>query len=307
MRIRSGPAGFCVTAAIGAMVTAGFSWVTVLLGWSISTLIMLLLPMRRNDTGQGPPAVTLLMAVLAMTAAALGAEGAFPEDSTFPFVSAMLLLILWRALCGRRRGLQGTVTVLGMILLPVLGVVLLFGLGDVQWRENLPAASPWFQVYVAVAAASPWWCLDLEKRTGRTWLWYGASGLMSLGLSLLTHGTLGGTLASVERFPLYRAVQTVRILGALQRMEALVAAVVLMGGFGVLLMLGELAADSLKALPGKSDRRKTAAVLLTVFLLEWMFRALSGPAERVVETAFWVLTPVFALWVVFLTKPTENA
>ena len=43
MRIRSGATGFCVTAAVAAMATAGFAWPAVLMGWGMSTLVMLAL------------------------------------------------------------------------------------------------------------------------------------------------------------------------------------------------------------------------------------------------------------------------
>ena len=48
MRIRSGATGFCVTAAVAAMATAGFAWPAVLMGWGMSTLVMLALGVYRH-------------------------------------------------------------------------------------------------------------------------------------------------------------------------------------------------------------------------------------------------------------------
>ncbi|MBQ9270364.1 MAG: hypothetical protein IJ206_12800 [Oscillospiraceae bacterium] len=303
MRIRNGAAGFCVTAATAAMATARFAWPAVMLGWMVSTLVMLALGHCRREPISGPKWVVLLLGVLTMTAAVLGAERAFPEDSTFPFVSLMLLLLLWRGMRGTKRGVESTAAILGMILLPVLGAVLLFGLGEsaVQWTR--PAAADWKQVWISAAAASPWWCLEREKRDVRSWLWYGASAGVSLGLSVLTYGALGNALAQAEAFPLYRSVQTVRILGVLQRMEALVAAALLMGGFGILLLAGETAALGLK----RSNKWKSCGVLAVVFLLEWLFRALSEQVRQITETVFWGLLPLFVLWVVFLTKNEKTS
>ena len=100
MRIRSGAAAFSVTTALAAVATAGFSLAVVALGWAVGTLVMLVLPLCRRRR-EGLQAVTLMFGTGAMTAAVLGAERAFPADSTFPFVSGMLLLLLWRALCGQ--------------------------------------------------------------------------------------------------------------------------------------------------------------------------------------------------------------
>lgn len=303
MRIRSGAAGFCVTAAVAAMATAGFAWPAVLLGWTVSTLVMLVLGRCHREPVLGPERITLLLGVLTMAAAVHGAERAFPEDSTFPFVSLMLLLLLWRGMRGTERTAESTAAILGIILLPVLGAVLVFGLGETAGKWTRPVAADWKQVWISAAAASPWWCLDRGKRDVRSWLWYGASAGVSLGLSVLTWGTLGSALAQTEQFPLYRSVQTVRILGVLQRMEALVAATLLMGGFGILLLAGKTAVQGLK----KPNKWKFCGVLATVFLLEWLFRALSEQVREIAETVFWGLLPFFMLWIVFLTKNEKNS
>lgn len=293
---------FGAVAAIAAMVTAGFSWVSVLLGWGIGTLIMLLLPSSEDNFGKPAAWCLLLESVVVMAAAAMGAEDAFPEDSTFPFVSAVLLLILWRAMCGERRTLGNVANVLGLLLLPVLAAVLL-GLKDVSWRENLPQRSSWFEIYITIGAMSPWWCLSAGRRRKSTWIWFGTCAAVSLGFSLLTRGILGNALVETEPFPLYRAVQTIRILGVLQRFEALLAAAVLMGAFAVLLLAAEKAATALDVIaPDQPRCKKCGAVALAAFLMEWGFRQLPWGTAETAEAVFWGVIPILALWVVFSGK-----
>lgn len=293
---------FAAAAAIGAVVTAGFSWLPVLLGWGISTILMLILPERGPLRDRKTAALVLLGSVAVLAAAALGAEDAFPEDSTFPFVSAALLLLLWRAMCGERRTAGDVANVLGLFLLPVLAAVVIFGLPNVRWTETAPVC-PWRQVLITVAAASPWWGLRRGARSRRTWAWYGASAGVCLGFSLLTWGILGRGLTAAEAYPLYRAVQTIRILGVLQRFEALLAAAVLMGTFSVMLLTGERAAEALALFsPDRKRTWKSGLICLGAFAAEWVLRWAPEGARSVAETVFWALIPLAALAVVLLEK-----
>ena len=307
MREHSGAGAFCVTTAAAAMVTAGFSWLPVLLGWTISSLILLIVSMGEDQRTRGPGIVTLAGSMIWMTGILIGAERAFPTDGTFPFVSISLLLLLWRAMSGNRVIFRSASNLLGLILFPVLAAVVLFGMQDVSWKEELPAGFSWQQVYITIAASSPWWSAFRSLRNRRDRAWYIGSAAAGVGLSLLTHGILGDGLAAREPYPLYRAVQSVRVLGALQRMEALVAAVVLMGGFAMLLWLGEISSEILEQTPGRSKQWKSGLLLLTVFLLEWMTRSVSASALGWMKSLFWGLTPLFALWVVFMTKCEKNS
>lgn len=300
---------FAAVVAISAIVTAGYSWLPVLIGWCIGTIILALLPERKPmDTGKLSATVILLGGILVLAAVTLGAEDAFPEDSTFPFVSVALLLLLWRAMCGEKTTAAATANLLGMILLPMLAVVVLFGFRDVSWLENIPPKYPWTQVLVSVAVTSPWWCFRRGKLTKGSWLWYGAAGFLSVSMSLLTRGILGSSLSAYEAFPLYRAVQTIRVLGILQRMEALLAAVVLMGAFAVMLLTGDKVARALDVLlPERKRKWKCGVTLLIVFGLENGVRMIKSGVIDVAETVFWGLVPVLALWVVFSGKREKIA
>ena len=154
---------------------------------------------------------------------------------------------------------------------------------------------------------SPQWRLrapgGLWRRTNGT---NRAGDGTSLGLSLLTHGTLGAALAEAEQFPLYRAVQTVHIVNA-QHAEALVAAAVLLGSFSMLLTLGEMTVSAVRSKPKEDVRWKIAGVLVAVFLLEWAIRDAVGALSQSVRTVFWGLVPVGTLWLVFCTKTSKKA
>lgn len=206
------------TVAITAIVTAGFPWLSVLLGWLLGAVLTLLLQrVPGGHSGKLPALVTVLGGVLVLAAAAMGAEGAFPEDSTFPFVSLALMLLSLRAMVGERASGAAVANIIGMILLPMMAVMVLFGLRDVDWSENIPQEFRWGQVWVTVAATAPWWCFRRGPMEKRGWLWFGGVGALALGMSLLTRGILGAAFCGYEEFSLYRAVQTIRILGAVQR------------------------------------------------------------------------------------------
>lgn len=300
---------FAASVAVTAIVTASYSWTVVLLGWIIGAVVMLLTQNRSGSTVEkGSACVILLGGILVLAAAALGAEDAFPEDSTFPFVSAGLFLLLWRAMCGERETGGVTANLLGMILLPVLAVVVIFGLKDVSWTENKQLGGSWMQVLAATAAVCPWWCFRQGKLKGRNWGWFLASASLSVGMCLLTRGILGSGLVEAEPFPLYRAVQSIRILGVLQRMEALLAATVLMGAFSVMLLTGEQVADALDVLlPKQKKKWKSGCALLAAFLIENGFRALQSGTAKEIQAVFWGLLLVLALWVVFSRKNEEPA
>lgn len=295
---------FAAVVGVSAMVTAGFGWLTVLIGWCIGTVIFLLLPERRNgNMGKLSAAVVLVGGILVLAAGALGAEDAFPEDTTFPFISAAMLLLIWRSLCGERNTGAAVANLMGLVLLPMVGVVLLFGLRDVRWTENLPMGEAWGQIPVVVAATSLWWCFHRGEMEKRSWFWYAFSGLFSLGMSLLTHGILGRGLAAVEPFPMYRAVQTIRILGVLQRMEALFAAAVLMGAFCVMALVGGQVRTALDVLmPETKARWKCGAALLAAFGVEMGIKLAGNGIGGEIRGVFWVLIPILALWMVFLGK-----
>ena len=291
---------FAAVAGISAVVTAGFHWTEALLGWCLCAILRLILPAREGERGKLASVFLILGGVILAAAVAFAAEEAFPEESTFPFVSLGVMALLWRALIGERETGKRVGSVLGLILLPLLAAVILFGLSDIRWSENLPAALNWKHVWITVAVTSPWWCFGEEHRG---WGWFGICAGTCVGMSLLTRGILGSALTEQVGQPLYRAVQTIHVLGVLQRFEALLAAAVLLGSFGMLLLAGELMARGLSVLVPEGRKSWRLGVLTAAsFALELALRYCFGPGDSAIMTVFWGLIPIYALWVVFSKK-----
>lgn len=295
---------FGAAVAAAAIVTAGFPWQSVLAGWAVGALLAVLVwRIPRGHHGKLPALVTLLGGIIILAAAALGAEDAFPEDSTFPFVSLVLMLLTLRAMVGERTTGAAVANIIGLFLLPLVTVTVLLGLRDVSWRENIPEGLQWTQVWVAAAGTAPWWCFRKGPMDRKGWLWFGGGAVLAVGMSLLTHGVLGAALCGYEPFPLYRAVQSIRGLGGVRRLEALLAAAVLMGAFGLMLLAAEKVAAALEELlPGTPMGWKGGASVAAAFCVEWAVRAMRDSVTVRFEAVFWGLIPVWALWVVFTEK-----
>ena len=91
-------------------------------------------------------------------------------------------------------------------------------------------------------------------------------------------------------------------------MEALLAAVVLMGAFAVMLLTGDKVALALDVLlPEKKRKWKCGVTLLAVFALENGVRLIKSGVMDIAGTVFWGLAPILALWVVFSGKREKIA
>lgn len=295
---------FAAVAGISAVVIAGFGWLEVLLGWCVCGLLRLTLRKSRREPGKAAAVFLLLGGVLVASMAVFAAEEAFPEDSTFPFVSLGVMALLFRALIGGKNAGKNVGNVLGLILLPLLGAVVLFGLSDVRWSENIPVGMVWEQVWITVAVTSPWWVFTGEEKS---WSWFVLCGAISVGMCLMTRGILGAALTEQSTQPLYRAVQTIHIFGVLQRFEALLAAAVLLGAFGMMLFAGKLMRDGMELLTeGRWKRWHFGVAVVAAFCMEIVFRYWLGPWKDMVIATFWGIVPVFALWVVLFGNKAEN-
>ena len=306
MKCRTWPGLFAVSAVVSTVVGAGCYWINVLMGWGVGTLVLLCLREPRMS-GNVSAVLTLIMGLAVMVAAVMGAEEAFPEDHTFPFVSAVMLMLLWRALCGEERTPPAVANILGMILLPILCVVVFFGLKDVVWAENITGRTDWREIIVGVASVCPWWCLKEEKMDGRAWAWYGTAVAVGVGTCLLTRGVLGTALVEYDPFPMYRAVQALRIVGVPQRMEALFAAAVLMGAFALMLLSGWKMRTAAEILWGEVSRKKFGGVLAgVVFTAELVARGATAKLLGMATTIFWVMIPILTLSLVVFGKRRKN-
>lgn len=237
---------YAATLGASAVVTAGISPVSAALGWGGGALAGLLankMPERRVLVFQLPWALAII------TFGAWIGEHAFPQESTFPFVSVSLLLLLYYALGRDCAGELGRI--LGKTLFGVMAFLLVAGWKDIRWQW--PALPRLSEVLLCFAITIPWW-----RRMD--WKWYAMSGTSAVGVSLLTTGLLGRALAGYVEAPFYRAVQTIHIAGVLQRFEALMSGAVLLGAFALILYGGHLIQ--------KEEGWKQNLVLIAAFCIE---------------------------------------
>ena len=298
MKRSSGPGRFAATVGISAVVTAGFGWIEVLLGWTLAAVLRYLLPERKS----GRYNIICMWVLLALGAFLIGgvvlaAEKAFPEDGTFPFVTVGLLLLLYRTLIGEKNTGDMVANVLGLVLAGLMGVILLFGFSKVDFCEMVPTGFSWQQVWITAAVTAPWW---KEKDN---WGWFSAGAVFSVAMSQLCRGVLGAALTEYSELPLYRAVQTITIMGTLQRFEALFAAAVLMGTYAMLVQVGNVVREMGEDILGNiSNRKWTAIFLLVSFFVEKLYIMADSGLKSTISTVFWGAIPIFTLGVVFCKK-----
>lgn len=237
---------YAATLGAAAVVTAGISPVSVALGWGGGVLAGLIARKLPEDR---VAVVHLPWALAVITFGAWMGENAFPQESTFPFVSFCLLLLLYYALHRDCAGELGRI--LGKTLLGVVVFLLAAGWKDIRWQwPELPRLR---EILLSFLVTVPWW-----RRMD--WKWYGIAGLTAVGLSVLTTGILGSALAGFVEAPFYRSVQTIHIAGVLQRFEALMSGAVLLGAFALMLYGGQLIK--------KEESWKQNLVLIAAFCIE---------------------------------------
>ncbi len=298
MQMKKGACLFASTLGLAAVVTAGFGWPEVLVGWAAAALLRWSLPrgpIRRGGRLSG--GITAVGSVLIVCGALLAAEAAFPEEGTFPFVSLGMLYLFYRTVTGRAGAGVRAGNVLGLALCGLMGVLLVFGFTDIAWEETLPEGFSWKNSMVALALAGPWWC-SREQRD-HDWGWFIAGAGGAVALSLMVRGLLGMELTGQMPLPLFHAVETIKIMGSLQHFSALLAAAVLMGVYCLMAWTGEIMDSAVNALvpPGKKKLWAGAAAVI-VFLLESGYGMLNSGVQEAVSTAFWGFVLLFALWVV---------
>lgn len=299
---------FAASTGISALVVAGYAWQNVLIGWVICGGIRWLVPAGKAILRKKEHAlITVIGGIVLLTAAAVAAEEAFPQKSTFPFVSVGLLLLTLRSMVGVRENGRSVGRITGGVILVMLALILAFGVENVHWEELRVKEIGGREIVVSAAVGSLWW-MGKEKSGG--WKWFLASAFFAVGVSALTSGVLGSAYARETGAPMFRMVQTVEILGVLQRFEALAAVVMMLGAFSLMLFAGEKIRDSLPTvLPGVKKGYGIFGVLLIAFLLEWAFRSMGTEVQGRIGTIFWGLIPVFALWIVIsgnLEKMLDN-
>lgn len=298
MTIKRAPGIFAAVVGMSAVVSSGFGWTEILAGWLICALLRFL---KKEDGAYGrvSSAVIVLVGVVLLGITVQGAEQAFPGDETFPFVSAGLLILLYKMLSGAEEATVVVTNVLGMVLLGLLGSLTVFGLENVSWRENIPRGFRWDRMLISFVIFSPWW-IARQAGDGK---WFLGSGILAVGMSLVSRGILGASLTEYCQLPLYKAVETIHVLGTLQRLEAILAAAVLLGVFSMMGVIGSLVLKAGETLfPEMEKRTWLMPLLLAAFLVEFAIMHVETGFKTQLATIFWGLMPIFALWIVICKK-----
>lgn len=245
------------------------------------------------------PWIQLLVGTLLVAGAAQAAEQAFPEDSTFPFISLCMVLLLWYGVTGEDAG-RSAANVMGLLVLPLMAVVVVFGGISAQWTELKPQSVQISNIGITALVS----LLMVRGRGRKQWGWFTCAAVLGVGLSVVTQGALGRALVREEGAPLFRAVQTIRIFGKVQRIEAVLAAATLIGAFSAMLIGGELLRS------GMGNNKNKWRYLLPIAIgigLESIYRCVGEGVQSVMEAVFWGVLAVYALWIVILEKNEKSA
>ena len=300
MKLSRNAGNLAAALGISAVLTAGYSWLEVLLGWCIGAVLCWCYGMPWKWRRSKPVHwIQILMGILLIAGAAQAAEQAFPQDSTFPFVSLCMLLLLWHGISGADAG-RAAANAMGILVLPLMALIVLFGGVSAQWTELTPSEFSIAHVEITALVS----LLMTKGRGGKAWGWFAGAGILAAGLSVITQGALGQTLVQMEKAPLFRAVQTIRIFGKVQRIEAVLAAGTLIGTFSAMLIGGEI----LKTGMGKIRKKWTYLLPIAAALaLESVYRSVGERAQSVMGTVFWGILAVYALGVVILEKNEKTS
>ena len=299
LKVNRNAGNLAAAVGVSAVLTAGYSWLEVLLGWCIGAILCwgreIPWKWRRGRMSW----IQLLVGTLLVAGVAQAAEQAFPEDSTFPFISLCMALLLWYGVTGEDAG-RSAANVMGLLMLPLMAVVVVFGGISAQWTELKPQSVQISHIGITALVS-----LLMVRGGGRKqWGWFTCAAILGVGLSVVTQGALGRALVREEGAPLFRAVQTIRIFGKVQRNEAALAAATLIGAFSAMLIGGELLCS------GIGNKKNKWCYLLPIAIgvgMESMYRSVGEGARSVMKTAFWGILAVYALWIVILEKNEKSA
>lgn len=306
MRNRKRGAGlFASSVGIAAIVTAGFEPLEVLVGWIGAAILRLAFSnIRGFGKTNGTACITIAAGIPITAGLVWAAEQAFPQESTFPFVSVCMLLLLYRTMIGEKENAVITGNVLGLCILPLVAVIELFGINHLDWTQMIPDGFSGMHVLIVMGAAAPWWAAGNKEKK---WDWFLASGSTSLLMSILTAGILEKGLRACTEDTLYRAVQGIEIFGKLQRFEALLAAAILMGIFSAITLMGEKMKEAIEVLG--DDKKKKRCCLWTlgaVFAAELIVRSIKQEKGYWITGIYWGLIVLYGLFTAFSDKVEKS-
>ena len=214
---------------LGALICGGGDWLSVLLGCGAGFLLYYIYKKKdRPMPGwcrflQGIWCV-LLLGVLGQKANAL-----FPDAGNIYYIPSILLGFAW--LCARsgENKMSACNTVLAYFVWAAVGIVALCSIPQIEWRWTLPHPG-WQGAVLGFSLAAGG--MLIPGTPGKGWCFI--SALCPAVLALLVSGTLSPQLAQRESLAFFTLSRSIRLFGVVERFEALVAAGLCIGLFGVM-------------------------------------------------------------------------
>ncbi|MBQ6430279.1 MAG: LPXTG cell wall anchor domain-containing protein [Oscillospiraceae bacterium] len=221
---------------------------------------------------------------------------AYPSGSAFPLVGLLLLLL---ALYAAQKGGGAILRAGAIVFFFLIGFYLLilgFSLPDLRLSWLKPDLRPiWTAFPAALAPVSVLYLFEGENKEGKPTLWLIGGVLLALLAALVTAGSVSPPVARQEIFPFYTAAKSVKLFGAMERLEPFVSAALTAGGF---CLLGTLCAANEKILSVYVPK-PTKLAALTNFSVGgacvWASGVVSEGIFAIGMTIFWGLIPLLTL------------
>lgn len=269
---------------LGGGLAAGLAAAVILLGRRGGDLTA-----RAARTPLGRGALWLLFAwnLVALGAGARLLCGVFPDGNVL--IGLLLLLLSAYAAAHGRVAPVGAVCFFFLIIL--YSILFGFALPELNTAWLAPRRPDWRLLPAALVPTCALWLHDGKASRGvGGWLVCGAGVAVLAGLTAA--GSLSPTVAAREVFPFYEAAKSVRILGAMERLEPLVSAALTAAGF---CMLGLVCTVNERLLSVLAPRKKNLGAFVHFFCggaLLWGSSLVSGTVLAVCTAIFWGALPI---------------
>lgn len=301
-----GFAAFTVPAIL-LLPRTGWLWATVSAAASAAVLAILIFLRRRCGKGlvrlaaATPAGQIALVAALLWNLLLLGRIAAYlcrayPSGDAFPLVGLLLLLLaVWAAQKGGGAVIR-TGAIVFFFLIGFYLLILGFSLPDLRPAWLKPDLRPdWAVLPAALTPVSVLYLWEGGGKERRPALWLLGGVLLALLAALVTAGTVSPAVARREAFPFYTAAKSVKLFGAMERLEPLVSAALTAGGF---CLLGTLCAANGKILSvffPQPDKFSALANFLIGGACLWVSNVVSEGIFALGMGIFWGILPLVTL------------